>query len=57
MRVARIVRVTERGGMDMMAIAMSEGPALRRSFDPSDTSNPQIDTAVLLGVDFALAPR
>ena len=59
MRVLRIVRITERTGMDMTPILMSQAAELPRS--PPDFSQPQTDPDIpalaLVGVDFALAPR
>lgn len=58
MRVLRIVRITERTGTDLFGLALSEGPALmRRGFDPDRLGDPDVDIAVMVGVDFALGPR
>jgi len=60
MRVARIVRVTERGGFDFMAMifgAMTgggESAMLRERFEPA---NGQVPVPVFVGVDFVLVPR
>ncbi|HEY0114094.1 MAG TPA: SIMPL domain-containing protein [Allosphingosinicella sp.] len=59
MRVARIVRVTERGGMDFMGLvmgAMSGGSQLQ-IFERMERPGPEVPSLVMIGVDFALAPR
>jgi uncharacterized protein len=55
LRVVRIVRVTERGGVDFFSMMMNEG-AMRRSLGGMQ-NEPDIETTMSLGVDFALAPR
>ncbi|HST37845.1 MAG TPA: SIMPL domain-containing protein [Allosphingosinicella sp.] len=55
MRVARVVRVTERGGMDFFSMMMNEG-AMRRAMN-GQQEGPDVETMMTLGVDFALAPR
>lgn len=55
LRVARVVRVTERGGMDFFSMMMNEG-AMRRQMN-GQQDGPDIETMMTLGVDFALAPR
>lgn len=57
LRVVRIVRVTERVGMDMFTLFMSD-PDLARRMQPNrvNTSR-QVDNFMFVGVDFALAPR
>ncbi|MEA3014052.1 MAG: uncharacterized protein QOD42_2597 [Sphingomonadales bacterium] len=58
MRVLRIVRITERTGSDLFGLALSEGPALmRRGFNPDRQGDPDVNVAVMVGVDFALGPR
>jgi uncharacterized protein YggE len=57
MRVVRIVRVTERIGLDGLSLFVSEANALARLFSPSLLLGPDIPTMVAVGVDFALAPR
>jgi uncharacterized protein YggE len=58
MRVLRIVRITERTGSDLFGLALSEGPALmRRGFNPDRQADPDVEVAVMVGVDFALGPR
>jgi uncharacterized protein YggE len=60
MRVARILRVTERTGTDMMTMMLSEmsggGEAgMFKMFEGS--SDGRVPTMVFVGVDFVLAPR
>jgi len=54
MRVVRVLRVTERLGIDMFTMMMNE-QRLRRQFE--ENHSPDVETSVSLGVDFALAPR
>jgi len=56
MRVVRVVRVTERLGFDFVSMMMNER-AMRRQLEASENRGPDIETSVLIGVDFALAPR
>jgi uncharacterized protein YggE len=56
-RVARIVRVTERTGLGLLPQLLSDSPALRRVFSPGPNHDPDITVFVMVGVDFALAPR
>jgi uncharacterized protein YggE len=56
MRVARVVRVTERAGMDWFSMMMNES-AMRRAMNGGAQNEPEIETTMMLGVDFALAPR
>lgn len=58
MRVVRVLRVTERLGMDVMALAASErslGGAL--GFTAMRNNGADIATVAVIGVDFVLAPR
>jgi len=59
MRVARIVRVSERDGTDLYRLAYGQARRFRRgegnSFSGREAS-PEIDTGVAVSVDFALAP-
>lgn len=57
MRVVRIVRVTERIGLDMMALVATEPQTLMQMFGRSGMMGPDIQTMVVAGVDFVLAPR
>lgn len=57
LRVVRIVRVTERVGMDIFNIAISD-PSFARRFQPNRANtDPRIESVMFVGVDFALAPR
>lgn len=56
MRVARVVRVTERVGMDLMSLMMGN-PMLAAQMEQAMTPGPDIPVRVMVGVDFALAPR
>ena len=60
-RVARIVRLTDRIGFDIYGLAINNA-ALLQSFrgmaDPTAPQlRPEITTIILLGADYALAPR
>lgn len=58
MRVTRVVRVTERLGIDVMALAASDrsmGGFL--GFSGSRGNSVDVPTVAVVGVDFALAPR
>lgn len=59
MRVARIVRITERVGMDMFSYILGVVPGLRGADSNigEEQMDPDIPTLALVGVDFALAPR
>jgi uncharacterized protein YggE len=61
MRVARVLRVTERGGFDMMSAMVGIDSVLTRQMEARmggrGRSSGQIETVALVGVDFALAPR
>jgi len=57
MRVVRVVRVTERVGVDLIGAMISEGPRMRRMMSGVEGRNPEISTTIALGMDFALAPR
>ena len=59
MRVARIVRISERLGTDAYGLVHSRDSELRRGRDDifGEQSSPEIDIRVVVGVDFALAPR
>ena len=58
MRVARIVRVTERVGFDVMSLFFGE-PNLTRRLQArvNGEPGPDVTTQVIVGVDFALAPQ
>jgi uncharacterized protein YggE len=61
MRVARLVRLTERTGMDVFALALNHAAlfrSLRNTPNPAGPqTQPDIVTIVMLGADYALAPR
>jgi len=57
MRVLRIVRVTERVGVDLLGTMFTEGTRMRRMMSGIEGRSPEINTAVALGMDFAMAPR
>jgi uncharacterized protein YggE len=57
MRVVRIVRVSERIGLDMMALMATEPQTVMRMFGRTGMVGPDIQTMVVTGVDFVLAPR
>jgi uncharacterized protein YggE len=57
MRVARILRVTERTGLETLALLASEPSMMMRTFGGGGVNGPDIQTRVVVGVDFALAPR
>lgn len=59
MRIVRVLRVTERTGLDFLGMAVSESNRLMqgwRSFADAQAEG-QVETYVLTGVDFVLAPR
>lgn len=61
MRLARMVRITERVSNDLYGLALNNAALFRRlegTVGPTrDRTEPQIVTFVMLGVDYALAPR
>lgn len=57
MRVARIVRVSERTGVGMLPYLLGDPTIPRRLFGPAENQNPNVTVLVVVGVDFALAPR
>ncbi|MDQ4087070.1 MAG: SIMPL domain-containing protein [Pseudomonadota bacterium] len=57
MRVVRIVRVTERVGMDFMSLMLSETAQLQNMFERRDRRSRRVATYAMVGVDFALAPQ
>jgi len=61
MRIVRLVRLTERVGADLFTIALNNEALFRGMRDMPSPSEPQtrpdIPVLVLLGADFALAPR
>jgi uncharacterized protein YggE len=57
MRVLRIVRVTDRVGIDLIGTMMSEESRMRRMVTGMAGSDENVTTTVPVGIDFALAPR
>lgn len=59
MRVGRIVRVSERTGVDMLPLLLGESSLVRQAFGPrpGESRGPDVSVFVVVGVDFALAPR
>lgn len=57
MRVARIVRVSERSGMDLMSLMFSNPAWAQQIEQMGQPQGPDISVRVVVGVDFALAPR
>jgi uncharacterized protein YggE len=57
MRVARIVRITERLGLDGLSLMVTDMPAFNRMFSRMWRPATDVETLVAVGVDFALAPR
>ncbi|HEX8643510.1 MAG TPA: SIMPL domain-containing protein [Allosphingosinicella sp.] len=57
MRVARVLRVTERVGLDFMSIMSPDNPLVREMEAGRTTNDGQIRVVAVLGVDYALAPR
>lgn len=61
LRVLRIMRISERGGVDAMAAVVADVQAIRgqgRPLNPVEGgSNPVTEVVTLLNVDFALGPR
>jgi hypothetical protein len=56
MRVVRVVRVTERVGLDMMGAFVSDRGMVRR-LQSGAPSGPEVETQAIVGVDFALGPQ
>jgi uncharacterized protein YggE len=56
MRIVRVVRVTERVDTDSVSMSASDA-ALWREREAREAAEAQIRTVVVLGVDYALAPR
>lgn len=58
MRIVRVVRVTERLGLDMLGLFASEMQRVGQMFTPAMMQQgPEVQTMVVVGVDYALAPR
>ena len=57
LRVVRVVRVTERMGLDLISLLVSNSSLLTSMFQPTRALGPEIPTFVTVGVDFALGPQ
>ena len=58
MRIVRVVRVSERLGLDLFGLFASEMQLLGQMFTPAMMrGGPEVYTIVTVGVDYALAPR
>jgi uncharacterized protein YggE len=61
MRIVRVLRVTERGGFDLMSAMFGNESLFARQMEGRMSgrgrSSSRIETVALVGVDFALAPR
>lgn len=57
MRVARIVRVSERTGVGLLPHLLGDPTLPRRLFGPGENRDPNVTVLAVVGVDFALAPR
>ena len=57
LRVLRIVRVTERLGLDLLGELAVAGPTGARRPRPAGSPDGTIETQIVVGVDFALGPR
>ena len=57
MRVGRIVRVTDRIGVDFFGLMANQTSNMRRMMSGGEGRDPDVTTVVQLGIDFALAPR
>ncbi|HEV7660471.1 MAG TPA: SIMPL domain-containing protein [Allosphingosinicella sp.] len=57
MRVARIVRVSERTGVGLLPLLLGDPSLPRRLFGPGENRDPNVTVLAVVGVDFALAPR
>jgi uncharacterized protein YggE len=59
MRIARVLRITERTGLDLAALAIGESSLVTREMRAFEQGqrNGQVSTYAIVGVDYALAPR
>jgi hypothetical protein len=59
MRIARVLRITERTGLDLAALAIGESSLITREMRAFERSqrDGQVSTYAIVGVDYALAPR
>lgn len=56
LRVVRVARVSERVGTDFFSMMMNES-MMRRSMNGGAQNEPDIQTTMIVGVDYVLAPR
>ena len=56
LRVVRVARVSERVGTDFFSMMMNES-MMRRSMNGGAQNEPDIQTMMIVGVDYVLAPR
>jgi len=56
LRVVRVARVSERVGMDFFSMMTNE-TMMRRSMNGGAQTEPDIQTTMIVGVDYVLAPR
>jgi uncharacterized protein YggE len=57
MRVARVLRISERIGLEGLNLLLTDTRAFNRLFTRMWRPSSQVETMVAVGVDFALAPR
>ena len=58
MRVARVLRVTERSGLDFMSLMAGANNGMLRQLEGIERGrDAEVKTLVMVGVDYALAPR
>jgi hypothetical protein len=57
MRIGRMIRVTERAGLDFAAMMVTEIEAAQQLGERSAAQEAQVETRAIVGVDFALVPR
>jgi uncharacterized protein YggE len=57
LRVVRVVRVTERMGLDLISLLVNNSSLLTSMFQPARAQGPEIPTFVTVGVDFALGAQ
>lgn len=57
LRVGRVVRITERIGLDLIGVVFNDMALVTRAFGSVMNQQAEIETIVIVGVDFALVPR
>lgn len=57
MRIVRMLRVTERAGLDFLPMMVTEGEAAHQFEMHSKPRDGQVTTRAVVGIDFVLAPR